>query len=296
MPLMAHGRSAFRYRVDLPARVHFARNEGAEGLVARALNLGRAGVGIRFDGPIGNADEVAEAKELPNAGDPVRVTVYDEWQGHPLIRQWSGRVAHARAGRGGGRAGIEFAWPEGRPGREPGPDSFSALSITGAHAPPDSACASIAALALAGFAIDQASKAWAASIPQGMDWRHVLAIDPIENLGALGGLGSGTSLGGVLCVSACAAVVGLVLRRAPRDDRRFLESVGLGLLAGGMIGNSADRLALGHVRDFLVVGCLPHWAFNMADVFILSGASAWMLERALGRFANVGLNSRDFTL
>jgi lipoprotein signal peptidase len=280
---MAQGRSAFRYRVDLPARVHSARDENGEGFVARAMNLGRSGVGLRIDWPIASADDLAETSMTLEAGDAVRVTVHDEWQGHPLIRQWSGRVAHARTGRGGGRLGIGFEWPEGRPGRELAPDPLSSRSIASEPGQAGSASGWIAALALTGFAIDQASKTWAASVPLGMDWRHILAIVPVENFGALGGLGSGTSLSGLACASACLALVGLVLRRerAGQGDRRLVETVGLGLLAAGMIGNSADRLALGHVRDFLVAGCLPHWAFNLADVFILTGASAWLLDRAV---------------
>ncbi len=281
---MAHGRSTFRYRVDLPARLHCLGDERGEGLAARALNLGRAGAGLRIDWPIASGEDVA-ARTAPRAGDPVRLTVDDEWQGHPLIRQWSGRVAHARMGAGGGRIGIGFEWPEGRPSREGGFDSLSPFPIASAPARAGSAGAWIAALALSGFAIDQASKTWAASLLEGIDWGRVLAIDPVKNPGALGGLASGTPLSGLGCAAACVALAGLALRRGP-GERRLVESVGLGLLAAGMIGNSADRLALGHVRDFLVAGCLPHWAFNLADVFILAGASVWMLEHALQPFIN----------
>lgn len=45
------------------------------------------------------------------------------------------------------------------------------------------------------------------------------------------------------------------------------------LLAGG-IGNLADRILLGYVRDFQVMTWFP--AFNPADVFLTIGA-AWLL-------------------
>jgi lipoprotein signal peptidase len=51
------------------------------------------------------------------------------------------------------------------------------------------------------------------------------------------------------------------------------------VLAAGLLGNSADRLALGYVRDFLVTGLLPHWSFNLADVFLITGALTLLTAR-----------------
>jgi lipoprotein signal peptidase len=49
------------------------------------------------------------------------------------------------------------------------------------------------------------------------------------------------------------------------------DAVFVGLLSAGVLGNSIDRLGLGHVRDFLVAGPWPSLIFNLADVFIVFG-------------------------
>jgi signal peptidase II len=66
-------------------------------------------------------------------------------------------------------------------------------------------------------------------------------------------------------------VAGLLLwaMRTPKP----LEMVGLGLIAGGAMGNIVDRISQGAVTDFLDfhVGRW-HWpAFNMADTMITIG-------------------------
>ena len=50
-------------------------------------------------------------------------------------------------------------------------------------------------------------------------------------------------------------------------------TVGVGLLAGGAIGNLIDRLAFGYVLDFIDigVGSLRFWTFNIADAGISLG-------------------------
>ena len=65
-----------------------------------------------------------------------------------------------------------------------------------------------------------------------------------------------------------------------RTDRR-LPAIGLSLIIGGALGNLADRVRLGAVRDFLLISWpsadwLPDWplpnlAFNVADVAISCG-------------------------
>ena len=44
------------------------------------------------------------------------------------------------------------------------------------------------------------------------------------------------------------------------------------LLLAGIFGNTADRLALGDVRDFLATWALPSVAFNVADLLVVGGA------------------------
>ena len=56
--------------------------------------------------------------------------------------------------------------------------------------------------------------------------------------------------------------------------------VGLALILGGAIGNLWDRLAAGHVTDFLLFYLGPYqWpAFNVADSAIVIGASLLVFE------------------
>jgi signal peptidase II len=72
--------------------------------------------------------------------------------------------------------------------------------------------------------------------------------------------------------------------------RMFLEKgtatwdrVGLGLILGGILGNSLDRYLRGAVVDFLdfVFGTWHYWTFNLADSFILVGVVLYGLRMLL---------------
>lgn len=75
---------------------------------------------------------------------------------------------------------------------------------------------------------------------------------------------------------AAAAVIVWLLRRQSRSEvaGRALLNLALALILGGALGNVIDRIAYGHVIDFL----LFHWrgwyypAFNLADSAITCGA------------------------
>jgi lipoprotein signal peptidase len=51
------------------------------------------------------------------------------------------------------------------------------------------------------------------------------------------------------------------------------------LLLAGILGNTADRLALGHVRDFLVTWAVPNIAFNFADLLVVAGCAFLLTAR-----------------
>ncbi len=77
-----------------------------------------------------------------------------------------------------------------------------------------------------------------------------------------------------------AAVVSWMLWRTP--ERRLL-CVGLALILGGALGNLWDRVAYGHVVDFLDLHAFGwHWpAFNVADSAISVGAATLIAESFL---------------
>lgn len=77
--------------------------------------------------------------------------------------------------------------------------------------------------------------------------------------------------------------IGYMLKTTPRHDKWMV--VGLGLIAGGAVGNLIDRIRLGVVVDFLdfFVGQY-HWpAFNVADIALSVGAGCILLSIFLNR-------------
>jgi len=70
-------------------------------------------------------------------------------------------------------------------------------------------------------------------------------------------------------------VLGMLFRRAivvDRDRWRKFDAAAAGLLLAGALGNQLDRLALGYVRDYVILDIRPTDIFNTADVFMVLGA------------------------
>jgi signal peptidase II len=89
---------------------------------------------------------------------------------------------------------------------------------------------------------------------------------------AFGFLGNGDR-GGVLALTA--AALALILVWFARDARRPWAWLAIGLLAGGALGNLADRLFRDGVIDYID---FPAWpSFNLADIAITLGAAALVL-------------------
>jgi lipoprotein signal peptidase len=225
-------------------------------------------------------------------GASVRVVIYDTVMGQPLARQWSGCVTHAHTALEGCRVGIRFEWPTGR-GAQPvsacPPRANPHWPRAGAgeprNHPPIAALGDPRTLAwaLAGFAADQLGKSWADSSLGAVDLvPGFLSIVPVANPGGFASLGEGFAWTPPLCALCGLALAGLwaASLESPTSEHGRLSgnwwadsrATGVGLIAAGVLGNSADRLVLGHVRDFLVCDLLPHWAFNVADFLLLTGA------------------------
>src|SRR3982075_268890 len=79
-----------------------------------------------------------------------------------------------------------------------------------------------------------------------------------------------------IAVAATAVIVFLLARHS--SERLF--SAGLALILGGALGNLWDRVALGHVVDFLDFHAFGwhFWAFNLADSAITVGAALLILD------------------
>jgi signal peptidase II len=67
------------------------------------------------------------------------------------------------------------------------------------------------------------------------------------------------------------------------EGTRSWDRVALGLILGGALGNGIDRILRGAVVDFLdfIFGHWHYWTFNLADSFILVGATLLGLRMLL---------------
>ncbi len=88
---------------------------------------------------------------------------------------------------------------------------------------------------------------------------------------------------GVFFTTVGVAASAFILYLLARPGNHRLFSAALALILGGALGNVIDRLAYGHVIDFLdfhVAGW--HWpAFNVADSAIVCGATLLVLDELL---------------
>jgi len=96
------------------------------------------------------------------------------------------------------------------------------------------------------------------------DW---LAIEYAENRGAAFGLFGNIS--SILPIIGIALVVGLLIHYASDASPSIVETLAMGAVIGGAIGNVVDRLRLGYVVDFIAVGPWPN--FNVADSAVTVG-------------------------
>jgi signal peptidase II len=125
-------------------------------------------------------------------------------------------------------------------------------------------------------ALDQAAKAAVeANIAPGetVDVVGPLSLTLAHNRGIAFGLADGG--GAILVALTAVALLCVVALFASRPDRPWMW-VAIGLLAGGALGNLADRVREGEVTDYIDVLSWP--PFNLADVAITLGVVAMALS------------------
>jgi signal peptidase II len=131
------------------------------------------------------------------------------------------------------------------------------------------------------LSFDQLGKSWAFA-----SWREPARISQVipglyagaqvRNYGgiySLEGYGTPSLRAGLAIVGF--VVLGMVLRWAivlDRDRWCKFDAAAAGLLLAGALGNQVDRLALGYVRDYVILAIRPSDIFNTADVFMVLGA------------------------
>ena len=141
-------------------------------------------------------------------------------------------------------------------------------------------------LALGVFALDQVTKLWiSAALPFNTYGApgHVEIVPGFFNLVHVGNTGAAWSL--LSGRSTLLAVLALVTLAAIFLCRRHLAlelrpvQICFGLLCGGIAGNLVDRVAYGHVVDFLDFhfGSYIYPTFNVADSGIVCGVALYIL-------------------
>jgi signal peptidase II len=127
------------------------------------------------------------------------------------------------------------------------------------------------ALAALVLAADQVAKAAVeANLVPG---EHIEVLGPLEitlahNRGVAFGLAGGAGLG---LIAVTLAALGLIVYLFARDPGRRGMWLATGLVAGGALGNLADRVFAGEVTDYIAVGSWP--PFNLADIAITCGVA-----------------------
>lgn len=101
----------------------------------------------------------------------------------------------------------------------------------------------------------------------------VEVLGPLEltlshNRGVAFGLAGGAGIGLVAVTLAALALIAYLFARDPARRGMWLAT---GLVAGGALGNLADRVLAGEVTDYIAVGSWP--AFNVADIAITCGVA-----------------------
>ena len=147
-------------------------------------------------------------------------------------------------------------------------------------------------VAVACYALDQTTKAWASSSLDPTRPKRVigslLQLHLTSNPGAAFSIATNATW--LLTIIAAAVIIATIY--FARRLRSTPWACALGLLIGGALGNLTDRFARapgggrGHVVDFLE---LPHWPiFNVADCCVVTAACLIALLAFLG----IGIDGR----
>jgi lipoprotein signal peptidase len=144
----------------------------------------------------------------------------------------------------------------------------------------------VAPVLLIGLVADQTSKSWASlrAVEPQILVPGYLAAYSVPNAGIILGLGRDQAPTSLVVAFLGVVCAGLIARVALADRERWPAANCLAgaLLLAGIFGNTLDRLALGHVRDFLVAWAIPTVVFNVADLLVILGCAALFMVRFCG--------------
>jgi signal peptidase II len=139
----------------------------------------------------------------------------------------------------------------------------------------------VSLILVAGFAADQISKALIIRyVPFRTSWpvEGFFRFTHVGNRGSAFGLIDDANLM-LIIVSFVGVGILLYFYRAQTDPTLAVQA-SLGLMLAGALGNLVDRVANGHVTDFIDIG--PWWIFNLADSSIVIGITLLASSVVLG--------------
>ena len=146
------------------------------------------------------------------------------------------------------------------------------------------------ALAAIVFLADQLVKYWIIHVVE-LEQKVSVPVLPffsltwVENRGvSMGMLTADTEVGRWLLVGLT-ALIATVVAVWIRRERLWPESVALGLILGGALGNIVDRVRFGYVVDFVHLhwGPWSFYVFNIADAAITIGVIILLFRALIGR-------------
>ncbi len=126
--------------------------------------------------------------------------------------------------------------------------------------------------------LDRATKAWAMdSIPSGgLEFLSgAVGWFLVYNRGASFGMLEGATWVFILLSLVLSVLIVVYLVRYRKHPG--FEAVILGVVFAGAVGNAIDRLAYGHVVDFIHLEFIDFPVFNVADICITLGMISWVL-------------------
>lgn len=97
----------------------------------------------------------------------------------------------------------------------------------------------------------------------------ILSFRFVANTGAAFSMGEG--MGMVFALFALIVTIAIYVYLMRTSQVSKVETLGLGLVAGGAIGNALDRLLLGFVVDFIACDFINFPVFNVADIGVCVG-------------------------
>lgn len=121
--------------------------------------------------------------------------------------------------------------------------------------------------------------------------KDLFYIRYINNTGASFGILSNSKT--LLIILSLLAII-IILRYMNSFKKSKMNTIGFGFVLGGILGNLADRILYGYVKDFLdfVIFNYDYPVFNLADVFIVIGVILLIISIIRGEDKNGSKSSR----